>query len=563
MTSLPLSFTSFGPAGRAAALWARRRPDRVTWALIGLSLLAAGLVLLRTSFHGIGLNNDSINFIGLARNILAGNGMVEVLATETGERNPYVLWGPLYSLLLTAFSFGVFDPYRVAAPLNAVILGLTVFAVGYYLKGRLKSRFVFWWAALAAASSLPLIWMASFAMSDALFILMTVLALIYGDKFLGDGKTSSLIGTAAFSALAWQTRYVGLALPVTIGLLLLFWRDAAGLLRARRVLVYSAIVALPMALWVLRTYLHIGEPVGNRLTVEYPLWQLFGDIRVALAEGWERILLIPLVDRVPGGVWAGMGVLALAAAGALAGGLWQGRRGAEWPGRPLAVFGGFMLVYMAVIVGGVAAGYSWHGVVGRYFVPLWLPLLVTAALVLDTAFGLAGRRADFRPARAATAGLGAALCLGIAVMLAADVWDTNRIRQINLSYTSVLSESDTLRHIRNNPVDGAVYSNAPLQVYFFTDGEADYRFIPKSREGGYIIDHRNAGISGVEQLRRWVGGLSGGEYVVWLHGWYGSDLYDFGPAEMRALPGLELVADLADGVILQVNGRALRETTSP
>ena len=535
------------------------RPDRYTLLLAGLSLIAAGLVLLRTSFHGIGLNNDSINFIGLARNILDGNGMVEVLTTDTGERNPYVLWGPLYSLLLTAFSFGVFDPYKVAAPLNAAILGLTVFAVGYYLKGRLASRFVFWWAAVAVASSLPLIWMASFAMSDALFILMTALALIYCDKFLGDGKTSSLLWTAAFSALAWQTRYVGLALPATIGLLLLFQRDVATLLRARRVLVYSLIVALPMGLWVLRTYLLIGVPVGNRLTVDYPLWQLFDDLAIAFAEGWERIQLIPLVDRIPGGVWAGIAVLLILGAGLLANSLRRGRGNAKWHWRPMAVFGGFMLVYMAVIVGGVAAGYSWHGVVGRYFVPVWIPFLVTAALVLDTTFGRAGERAisnNSKTGRAATAALGAVLCLGVAIMLLADVWDTNRIRNQNLSYTSTLSSSDTLRHIRNNPVDGVIYSNAPLQVYFFTDGQAEYRFTPKSREGGYIIDHRNAGISGEEQLRRWVAGLSGGEYVVWLHQWYGSDLYDFGAAEMQASPGLDPVAELDDGLIFRVNGQA-------
>lgn len=530
------------------------RPDRYTLLLAGLSLIAAGMVLLRTSFHGIGLNNDSINFIGLARNILDGNGMVEVLTTDTGERNPYVLWGPLYSLLLTAFSFGVFDPYNVAAPLNAAILGLTVFAVGYYLKGRLASRFVFWWAAVAVASSLPLIWMASFAMSDALFILMTALALIYCDKFLGDGKTSSLIWTAAFSALAWQTRYVGLALPATIGLLLLFQRDVATLLRARRVFVYSLIVALPMGLWVLRTYLHIGAPVGNRLTVDYPLWQLFDDLAIAFAEGWERIQLIPLVDRIPGGVWAGIAVLLILGAGVLANSLRRGRGRAKWHWRPMAVFGGFMLVYMAVIVGGVAAGYSWHGVVGRYFVPVWIPFLVTAALVLDTTFGRAGGT-DFRQGRAATAALGAILCLGVAIMLLADAWDTNRVRNANLSYTSTLSTSDTLRHIRNNPVDGVVYSNAPLQVYFFTDGQAEYRFAPKSRDGGYIIDHRNAGISGEEQLRRWVAGLSGGEYVVWLHQWYGNNLYDFGAAEMQASPGLDPVAELDDGVIFRVNGR--------
>ena len=124
-----------------------------------------------------------------------------------------------------------------------------VFAMGQYFRRRVKSRFVFWWGCAAVALSIPLIWLASFALAGSLFILLTVLALIQCDRYLEEGKTSALLWAAVFSALAWQTRYVGLAAPAAIGLMLLFQRGTTGPQRARRVSVYSLIAAAPMLLW--------------------------------------------------------------------------------------------------------------------------------------------------------------------------------------------------------------------------------------------------------------------------------------------------------------------------
>ena len=70
----------------AARRWRRivviRRPDRVTWLLIALSLLRAGLVLARTVNYGAGQGWDTINYIGVARNLLDGDGLVNVLGVD-------------------------------------------------------------------------------------------------------------------------------------------------------------------------------------------------------------------------------------------------------------------------------------------------------------------------------------------------------------------------------------------------------------------------------------------------------------------------------------------------
>ena len=113
------------------------------------------------------------------------------------------------------------DPFEVAGPLNAAIFGLTVFLMGRWLRRRLESRFLAAWAACALALSIPLSDAAAWALSDPLFILLAMLALIRTDAFLTGGRTRFLAAAAAYGALAFQTRYIGAAVPFFVGLLLL------------------------------------------------------------------------------------------------------------------------------------------------------------------------------------------------------------------------------------------------------------------------------------------------------------------------------------------------------
>ena len=551
------------------------RPDRDTWLLAGLSLVAAGIVLVRVSFYGAGVNSDVINFIGIARNILGGDGLREIQFVDAGGQNPLSLWVPLYPLVLVGFSFGVLDPYAAAGPVNAVILGVTVFAVGHYWRSRLESGFIWFLAVSAVAFSFPLIWMASFAMSDALFILMSVLALIYGDKFLGEGQTAALIWAAVFSALAWQTRYIGVAAPAVIGLLLLLQRDTGLRVRVKRVGIYSLIVALPMALWMVWTYLRIGSPVREPRAVDYSVWTAFDDLAAVLVAGYDNVLLIPLAPRIPGGVWVGMAVLLVLLAVGIVGIIRRSRRGAARLRMPVAVFGGFMMLYMAVLVGGTMSGYAWPagGITVRYLVPMWIPALIVVALVLDVVYGagIGGKswgRAGVGAVWVVRVALLAVFGLFVLGMLTITALDTNRVKTATLSGISTMHELDLWPYIRDNPIRGRVYSNATLPVYFFTDGGAEYRIIPQSRGEGYIIGDviggdviggdviggGNGEIAGGEQLRRWVSGLPWEAYIVWIYGWYGNEWYDFGAADLRALAGLELVAGLDDGVIFRVKG---------
>ncbi len=202
------------------ALPAHLRPDRFTLLTAAIAALGAALVLGRVLPFGVLVNSDSAHYIAAARSLLSGEGFLRF------EGSPFSTWPPLYPLLLAAASLGTFDPVAVAGPLNAILFGLTVFVVGRYLQQRLASRLLAAWGCLATALAVPLLEWSSYAASEPLFILLAILALVQTDRFLADGRHRTLVWAAAFSALAWQTRYVGGAVPAFCGLLLLFFPPA-------------------------------------------------------------------------------------------------------------------------------------------------------------------------------------------------------------------------------------------------------------------------------------------------------------------------------------------------
>ena len=563
---------------RAAAM-AGRRPDRITLLLLALSLLGGGLALARTSFWGVGLGNDAVNYIAVARNLLEGEGFVGYLENDYSL---YIWWPPLYPALLAAAGFGVFDPHDTAAPLNAVIFGLTVFCVGQYLRRRLKSRFLFWWVCAILALSIPLIWMASFALTGALFVLMATLALIQCDEYLDHGKTSALIWAAVFSALAWQTRYVGVAVPALVGMMLLFQTGATMPQRVKRIAGYSLIVAAPMGLWLLRNYLLIGELTGGRADVDYSLADVWGDIATIVRAGWENIY-VPLIELFPASSTLGLIVLVIAGLAAIIiaplvyifiNGLWQSRNCAK--PRPVIIFGGFALLYFIMLIAGAMSGSSWNGIEARYIIPLYLPLLVAAVLVLDqflrysmsgnprgsvARWPIIGAYARFRVRGIPLPSLMLMAALGfcVVVMLAANALDFRRVAAGGISdfASSRWVNSDTMRYIRENLTLAQVHTSEPGLVFIYTDGDAAaYWRLPlirepsttRNKEGNYGDNFA----SGRERLRYWLENVPDGTYVVWFLDWYANQYFDFGDAEMRELPELELTAELDDGVIFRV-----------
>ena len=367
---------------RAALNAVRRRVDGFTLLLAALSVLGAGLVLAREINYGVGLTYDAVIYISTARNLLDGQWFTVFI--EVG----YLYWPPLYPLLLAALSFGVFDPYAVAGPLNAVIFGLTIFAAGCCLRRWVRSRLLLVWGGVAAALSIPLAASAAQALSEPLFILGVTLSLLLSARYFEAGRRSALLWAAVFASLAFLTRYTGITLIMLMAPLLLLQRGVALPEKARRLGGYLAVAGLPQVLWLLQNYL------------------LHGVIREAQSpgpHGWPEVLPQYLSDLAgwlllyqpagAGGAAAAAGLMAACLVGLTAAvflGLVAalarlkedaGADRGRWLG--CGVFGGFGLVYLAFL--GITQSFLVYTepLGDRHIVSAYVPLLLLAALALD------------------------------------------------------------------------------------------------------------------------------------------------------------------------------------
>ena len=542
-------------------------PDRATALIACIAALGAALVLARETTYGVALSQDSLSYLILARNLLEGEGYTSFRGI------PHTLQPPLYPSLLMIAGLGILPPQAIAGPLNAAIFGLTVFVLGRYLRQRVQSKFILIWACAAAAVSLPLTNLASWALAGPPFILFATLALIRTDAFLRGGRASALIWAAAFSALAWQTRYIGVALPAAIGLALLLQTSAPLTRRVKNIAILSLISALPTALWALRNYLLTGAPVNLRTPVDYSLPAIFWDA-VQIMASWLAFDLP--IARLP--IFAPIALAAFAIAAAFT--ILSARRAksarSDW--RPCYLFGGFALIYLALLLAAmILSNRAHHGVEHRFIAVMYIPLLVAVSVALDRFLriernrNLLGRLPTL-PLPRSLAKRSATLptLLAALLMTALALWamahalpHAAQIARANsgdlyLGYAAPRwAQSETLRYIRENPVarNVPIHSNERPLVNLHTRGRAShYGNMPRNRIGGSVIgvgfpDRPPA----EERLEERIANSPDGAYVIWFKNWWNYQIYDYGAANLRLMPRLQPIAELADGVIFRVN----------
>ena len=521
----------------------RFRPAGSLLLVTALAVVAAALVLAREVTWGPGLKGDSLGWIGMARNLLAGEGYT--FLSGRSQTN----WPPLYPVLLAAASLGgALDPLAVAGPLNAAVFGLTVFVVGSYLRRRLRSPVLAVWATLALALSVPLATRAWTAMSESTFILLAAVTLIQADRFLTDGKTPALAWAAVGGSLTFLTRYPGVAAPLALGLALLCQPQTRFRQRAGRIAVVALAAAVPMALWMLRNYLTAGEFIEHLAAMRPPELSVGGALAGMRRTLWEWSYL----DFLPPGVTrALLALLALALLALAAAALLTTSRGAvgERARRPpfarhsVLLFGGFSLFYAAVIVVSITSvSQPWQS---RLLTPSYLPLLVTAACTLDWLLGAARRPHAAAAPRAAAAVLLTVLAVWTAGQAVRGVREIRRLNSDEpyLSYRSLpWAGSAIVRHLREHPVGGRVYSNVRAAAYLYGGGTGTYHAIPAQWR----------------RMQELVAAAPDGAYLVWFDAYrmdlvWGMVPYDYGVPQLLAAPGLRPVTVAADGAVFTVN----------
>lgn len=490
---------------------------------IAFSALGAALILAREATYGVALFWDSIYYISVARNLLEGEGLTTLFG------HTLTLWPPLYPILLAVGSFFVFDPHDVAGPLNAIIFGLTVFAVGQYLQQRLALKIIALSGCLAVVLSVPLAWMASWALFESLFILLATLSLIHTDRFLRTQRRSALIWAAIYAALALSTRYMGIALPATAFLAIALQRGIAPLDKAKSIIGYSIVSITPIGLWVLRNILLGEEPTGSRYSGD---WTWF-DLAAGVISGLSKQFMESSLQIHDGPVSFALGSMMLVSIALAV--ILSFRAQLAAHSAACQVSGLFVLIYMVLLLIGLQYATP-DGVQPRFLTPVYVPIILMVCLAMDRFL----KSSTSHNALSFSKPVAAVILLFLLVYsLPLTVREIHRANAqgIGVFNDSKWHDSAMLKYIEEHPMQGHIVSNEPLTVYMRNTAEATYSYLNP------------------DGLGDWVEASEGKGYFVWFYPDASVSSFGYRALDLMDLPGFASVIILTDGILLRAGGR--------
>ena len=508
----------------------RLRRDRITLLIAILAGLGTAHILVRTATYGAAATRDSSIVLSTAMNVLAGEGWRDFSGFSI------IGWPPLFPLLLMAGGWVGIEPVEVGRFVNATAFGLTILAAGCWLRSNLRSQWLGLVATATLAASLPLSELASRFLTEPLFVLLTLLALIQLAAFLHRRTNAPLGWAAVFTALAGLTRWPGVVLVGT-GVLLLW-----PLARPKQTLVFGTVSSLPMLAVMVRNWAVSGDltrATGERDVIS----------RQSLSDGLRQVVEVfrewVVPPNTPDGVayllGLVVGLVGLAGAAVVLRGCRHNPEAAPAHFRlgPAIPFGAFSVAYLVFIVA-VAPFTVAQAIDTRYLLPVHLPVLLTAVFLLDRFLSIeaAGQMTVVRYGLASLVLLAALAHGGFSahqhLTITAKAWRAGfKSWTFNGSYWE---PSETLKYIRTHLREGRVYSNNPYLTWFWdkTAAPGKHQYLP-------LVRIRKL----MPLLMRWPDGT----HIVWLQN---ENFYYYDELDVRCLPGVETVAELSDGVVLRV-----------
>lgn len=535
-----------------------------------LALLTTVHMLVRTSVYGAGIDVDSVFYISIAANLLAGQGFQDFVG------NALHPWPPLFPLLLAAVGFvAEIEPQDAARFINAAAFGLTVLATAAWLSRTVASRLLVLGATLAVATSPYLGHCASTVWTEAPFVLFSLLALMQLDSFQNHRQTRTSLALAIlFAALAATTRYAGVAVVAT-GTLLLLVRPGRLLMRPGRLLVgpgrcfvakvgpaaaFAGISLLPLAATALRNRLLLGawdtprgDPELGQSAVE-SLRQIvvLAQRAVAPADGPEWLAPV---------LWTSAVLLLVACVATVAASVGRRSSGLLRNVGPARMLCAYCLVYTIFIVAAVSTGRAWDmpggpGLSARFLIPLYVPALMIAAVAVDRWLGLrtAGWATWGKGIVAGVMIVGGAGSVAIGARTSFDhtlqaLESGHRGKLFNTAYWD---ESETIRYLRENPVDVPVHANSRFGLL---------HAVLAQKSGDHVIGKYRGLPKELERLKERIesGRLA---YFVWFK--FDAEVgYEYDEQDLRSLPGATVAAELTDGVVFRATSAAGQSQQPP
>lgn len=525
---------------------ARVRSYGYTLCVAAFAVLGAAHILVRTSTYGAAVVGDAVAYLSVAESLATGDG----LRTYSGGK--FLRWPPFFPMLMAFISLLGIEPAEAGRFVNVAAFGLIILVSGLWLDRRLRARFLGLAAAAFLTTSFALSHVATNILTETLFILFTLLALMCLESFLNRRNgMPALVGSVVFAALAATTRFMGVTL-ILAGVLMLLTRWDPLRAKLRHAAAYGVLSSVPLTIVLVRNW-----TVSGRLTAYEPAtasWQMLSDSLSQTVDAF-RLGVLPTA----GSDW--FGSLLLAPAGLVASGVvlvfilacrdratLSAESGGAFP------FGVFSLVYLATNV--VVTPLTVETIASpRLLMPIYVPLLIVAVFLLDRFLHIDASRRILVVKRTLAFFMltGWFSSIGLAVLTNFQL--TARALESGYSglNTSHWKDCETIAYVKENLITDRIYSNYPDAVFYLAAVPPPVKRIPNLQ-------------TPVEcSSWLWRIGESGDAYIVWLHksrGWPHSGIVDRNRKErhwgycsipeLEPHPALERLAETSDGAVYRV-----------
>lgn len=406
---------------------------------------------------GVGTSPDSVAYISTARNLWSG-------LAAAGD-TALVFRPPFYPFLLAVIGLAGLDPLVGARWLNALLFAGNVLLVGLVVwRCQPQTPWLAPLGALLALLALPLLEIHAYAWTEPAFICLGFVGLYGLSLFLVNEQKRWLWFTAVLFALAWLTRYAGLAFMLTGGLGLLLFSGKRWPHRVGDALVLGVIGSMPLALWVGRN-LGQGSSATGRSFVFHP---------VNRTHFWQAVFTLSDWLHMPAATPGLLRVLVLAALGMTAVAVLffsfpRSRRDAphllRLPFYRLLLL--FLPTYLLFLLFSISFLDAATPLDGRILSPVYIASLCLGMGVLAELHGLIRR---WRLVQAAVAGV---LLLFLVVALGTSGGWAYTAYGRGLGFSSAAwQQAEISTHLRALPDGTLIFSNSPDAVYLLTNRPA-------------------------------------------------------------------------------------------
>lgn len=238
------------------------------------------IIILFTQYGGIGISPDSIVYTSAARNF-AHNGRLLVFGAM-----PLVDFPVMYPLFLAFIKWVTQqDLVEIGRYINGALFGVLIYLCGCIMESKPQWRTWYKWAMLSCIAISPsLLDVYTMMWSETLFIILTILFIILYKKYTYRYDPRALYVVAFCAAVACITRYAGIALVGTGGLLLLMDTKLAWKKKIIHILIFGSISISLLVVNLVRNALITGTLTGDREKGVTPFFTNVGHVGKVFCE---------------------------------------------------------------------------------------------------------------------------------------------------------------------------------------------------------------------------------------------------------------------------------------